>query len=232
MAVSVNANTIVRDAMREIGAIGISDTPEAEESQLALRTLNRMLDSWLTRNLYAYHVKWQQITLTSSQESRTIGPSGQVNIARPAQIEVGSYVRVSGIDTELRVVSRDTWAAVEDKSLVGARPEIVYYEAASPIGTLYFWPQADCDVFLAIQTQLTQFADLTTAYTLPPGYEDAIILSLAERLCRPFSRAIPLSLANDARKARAAVKALNLNVPELDMPLGNGLRGQSAFIGG
>ena len=59
------ANTIIRDAMIDIGAIGMTDVPEPDDSAHALRILNRMIDSWASRSLFAFHVQWQSITLTS-----------------------------------------------------------------------------------------------------------------------------------------------------------------------
>ncbi len=228
------ANTIIRDAMIDIGASGMTDVPEPDDSAHALRILNRMIDSWASRSLFAFHVQWQSITLTSAMQTRTIGSGGQVNVTRPVRVVNGSFTSASGLDRELKVATRDQWAQIGIKTLIGDRPEWVYYEAGSPLGTLHFWPQGDCTVKLALEEQLTSFADLTTNYTLPPGNEECIVLSLSEKLCRPFSRPIPPQLARDAANARRHVKRLNFSVPELDMPAGRagGTGTDSEFIAG
>jgi hypothetical protein len=222
------ANTIIRDAMVGIGAIGTTETPGADEGALALRHLNRMLDTWKLHGLFAYAVSEQVFSLTSAMQTRTIGSGGQVNTTRPIRVETGSFVRVSSVDTPLRIASRDQWGSIDLKTLAGAPPEWVYYEATSPLGILHFWPQADCEVHLMLQTQLTAFADLATNYTLPPGYEEALELSLAERLCASFSRPVPADLKISAANARRAIKVANNQVPELEIPSGQRVHGSMA----
>jgi hypothetical protein len=211
------AQTLIKDALVEIGAIGTIETPEADDAQLCLRRLNRMIDGWALRNLLAYHVRWETFTLPEGTQTRTIGTGGQVNVTRPVRIETGSFVRVNGTDYPLRVASRDEFAAIDLKSLGGAWPCVVYLEAASPLGILHFYPTGGCEVHLALQTQLSQFAALTTDYTLPPGVEDAVHLSLSEILCRPYSRPLTPDLMIAARNARKALKLANYQIPELDV---------------
>lgn len=227
------ANTITRDALIEIGAIGTTETPAPDDAALALRHLNRVINALAVRGLYAYHIYEQVITLTSAMQTRTIGSGGQVNTTRPVRVETGSFVRVGTQDTPLRIATRDQWSAITTKTLPGAYPEWVYYEAASPLGVLHFWPQGECDVHLMLQTQLTAFAGLSTDYTLPPGYEEAYMLTLAERLCRPFSRPLTTDLMQSAANARRVLRTANFQVPELEMPTGREVLGDlGAFIAG
>jgi hypothetical protein len=224
--------TIIKDAMVEIGAIGMVDTPEPEDSAHALRLLNRMIDALGVRGVYAYHTDWIVYTLPAATQTRTIGSGGNINTTRPVRLETGSFTRVSSIDRELKIATRDQWAMISQKTLDRSWPEWVYYEASSPLGTLHFWPQGACDVHLAIQQRLTAFADLSTDYTLPPGIEDMLTLSLSERLCRPFGRPIPGTLAQAAANARRAVKTANAQVPELDMPVGARVGSYAEFLAG
>lgn len=214
------AATIIKDAMVEIGAVGSVDTPEPDDSAIALRILNRMLDAWTAKGLLAYHIRWESVTLTAATASRTIGPSGNINTTRPVRILNGSFTRASGIDKELMIGTRDQWAQIEDKTLVSERPGIVYYEASSPLGVVHFWPLGVCTAYLALEAALTAFVDQTTDYTLPPGYEDAIVAGLSERLCSTFARPVPAMLRDHAANARKVVERVNFSVPELVMPDG------------
>lgn len=227
------AATLIKDAMIDIGACGAVDSPDPDDSALALRMVNRMLDSWALRGLYAYHTRWEQVSLTAAMGSRTIGPGGQINTTRPVGVSTGGFSRVGGIDKELLVASRDQWAGIEGKALISERPAFVYYEASSPLGAAHFWPRSDSTVFLALETVITAFADQTTDYAFPPGYEDAIVKSLSERLCAPFSRPVPDTLRSDAALARKAIKRANYSVPELSIPPG-GRRfgGLTEFVAG
>jgi hypothetical protein len=228
------ANTLIKDALIGIGAIGVAETPDPDDGVIALRILNRILDAWRIKGLYAFAVSEQVITLTSAMQTRTIGPSGQVNATRPVRLETGCFVRVSGVDSPLRVASRDEWAGIELKTQAGSPPDWVYYESTSPLGVLHFHPQADCEAHLMVAGQLTAFANLATDYTLPPGYELAIEQTLEERLCSTFSRPLPPTLKADAANARTAIKRANYQVPELELPIGARYRSsnQAAFNSG
>jgi hypothetical protein len=227
------ARTLTREAMEEIGACGFGETPEASATDLAFRRLNDMIDGWRNHSLLTYHIGWQSVALTPSMQTRTIGTGGQINVARPTRIDVGSYVVVGSESYDLKQVTRDEWASIAEKTLTGDRPYVFYYEPSSPLGVVHFWPQATCTAYLALPTVLSTFADLSTEYTFPPGYKDAIVLSLAEKLCRPFNRPIPGTLRADAGNARNRIKRANLQVPQLDMPDGRPVRGSYAdFLAG
>lgn len=228
------ANQLISDALVLIGVLGGAETVNGNDAVTGLRVLNRMLDAWRQQPNMATHSAWVQFTLPANTTTRTIGPSGQINVARPIKLELGCFTRYQGIDNPLTVVERDQYANVDLKSEAGSWPSSVYYEPASPIGTLYFWPLAgsNVEVFLAVRTQLTKFANLTTDYTLPDGYESAIVASLAERLAPVFERPVPPDVRAEASSARRALKRANAKVPTLDMD-GQQLQSRlGAFLGG
>ncbi len=228
------ANQLISDALFDLGVLGGAETVNGNDAMLGLRVLNRMLDAWRQQPHMATHSTWVQFTLPGNTQTRTIGPSGQVNVARPTELEIGSFVRYQGIDQPLTIATRDQYGAEDLKTLAGSWPSAVYYEPSAPIGTLYFWPLAgsSVDVFLAVRSQLSKFADLTTDYTLPDGYEAAIVPSLAERLARPFERVASPDLKLEAANARRALKRTNAKVPELEIGQGRGQSRLGAFLGG
>ena len=185
------ANTIIADAMGSLGIIGSADAVSGNDAVVCLRVLNRMLDAWRQQPLMATHSAWVNFTLPASTQTRTIGPAGQVVNERPIKIEIGGYTRIAGLDQPLTVIGRDEYGQISQKTTVGSSwPSHVYYEASSPAGTLYFWPLAAAavSVYLPVRSQLTEFANLTTEYVLPDGYEAALVPSLAEKIA-PLLRA-------------------------------------------
>lgn len=226
------ANDIIRDAMVDIGAIGTTETPDADDAALALRHLNRMIDSWAAGpgRLYAYHVQWHPVALNNRQ-SITIGPGGDLNIPRPVRIEEGGFSRMGDIDEPLEVVGRDKFSEISLKTLGATWPQFVYYEASQPLGRAHFWPQGAVTVHLPIATRLEKFADLTTDYYLPPAYEEALVSNLAQRLCRPFTRPVPATLPMEAAQARARIKLANFEAPELTV-CHTVLTGRATFLAG
>lgn len=226
------ARTIIRNALRDIGAIGMAQTPAPEEEQAAFSILNRMIDAWSIDHLLTYALGWTSFAITSAMTSRTIGVGGQVNVARPPWIGPSSYVRVGTEDYPLPTLTPDQWARIDEKTLAADRPYGVYYEPSSPLGVLHFYPQGDCTVYLNVPTALSQFATVNTDYTFAPGNEDAITLSLSERLCRPFTRPVPNTLTRDAALARDALRKNNFRTPELFMPQAERSYSYSAFLAG
>ncbi len=53
------------------------------------------------------------------------------------------------------------------------------------------------------------------AASFPPGYEEAIVYNLAERMCVAWAKPIGVELELMARRARAKVQSLNSVAPKL-----------------
>jgi hypothetical protein len=64
------------------------------------------------------------------------------------------------------------------------------------------------------------YATATDAFALPSGYEDAVVYSLAERLCALWRLPVTGDMAEQARRARTAIQALNTraNLQHTDVP--------------
>src|SRR5439155_146871 len=87
-----------------------------------------------------------------------------------------------------------------------------------PNGSLYLWPiptQANA-IELELWTLLNKVL-LTDTFSLPPGYEEALTLTLAEGLCPPFGRQVDPLLSSNAMKARAIIKSVNSAAPRMDL---------------
>src|ERR1700722_11046687 len=68
-------NQIITDALIEIGAYQLTDPLPAADTQLAIRKLNRILDEWSARRIFAYTVAFTSYTLTAGHSPHLIGPS-------------------------------------------------------------------------------------------------------------------------------------------------------------
>lgn len=217
-----------------LGIIGSADVVSGNDATVSLRVLNRMIDGWTQHPFLATHSAFISFALPANTQTRTIGPSGQVVSERPIKIEIGAYTSMGGIDQPLTVIERDVYAGIDLKTSQGSWPSVVYYEPASPAGALYFWPLAGASVTvnLPVRVQVSQFADLTTEYTLPDGYEAAIVPSLAEKLAPYFERAVPAEVVRSANAARQVLKRANAKVPQMDICGRPYQSRMGAFLGG
>lgn len=202
------------------GALGAYDKNQGlqpEEAELGLDKLNTILDAWYLERLYAFTVDEVVVTLPPATRTRTIGPGMQIDIARPIRIEAGGFTRSSGVDYPLEVATFEQYSEITFKSIGSTWPEVVYFDGSFPTGTLYFYPQTagSLELHLPVMHRLTQFANLTTDYSLPPGYKKALIYTLAEELAPDLGMPAPPSVMRIAAMSRKSIKRANVSVPKL-----------------
>ena len=91
----------------------------------------------------------------------------------------------STIEIPRGVLTDDAYEAVRIKNLSSVLFTAVYYNTTSPQGTIYLWPtpdNANSAVVLYMRQQISEFADLTTQYNFPPGYEEALEYNLIDKV--------------------------------------------------
>jgi hypothetical protein len=208
------AQQIATAALEDIGVADPASTPSAGDSVLCLRRLNRIIDSWSTQRLYAHSTIDVSATLNGS--SLTIGASQDLDTPRPVRLEPGCYITVGEVDYPLEVLTEAQYNGIHMKSVDAGWPRYCFYDAASPTGTVYFWPAGSGVVHLMVKAQVSQFANLTTDYTLTPGVELALVMTLAESIAPVFERKLPLEYMRAAANARRVMRRANVEVPQLN----------------
>lgn len=224
---TITALDIITDAFLETGIIAGSETPAADEAAFGLRLLNRMLDQWTARKLNIYSVNFTLYTLTPTLQPHTIGKTGNVPAPtfsttgeRPVKIESATLVLNTGsqaVDVPLSLRDDAWWADQRVKALSTSVPTDLYYSPDWPNGKIYLWPIPTIAYGLRLEfwTTLNELATLATAFSLPPGYRDAIVYSLAERLYVPFGHPVNPMTVSLALKARSTIQSPNSKAPRL-----------------
>ena len=208
-----DAQTLIKDAMQDLGVLGAGKTPSANDLTDGLRKLNAMLDSWSTNTLLVPFRTQISHTLDGSQ-SYTIGSGADINTTRPTYID-SAYVNDGSNDHPVTVLrDRSAYDRIVDKSITGT-PYFVYYEPSLPNGTLfvYYVGSASHTLYLSTRGQLTAFPDTSTDVDIAPGYELAITTNLALRIAPMHEVSVTAELAKDARDSMAAIKRLNRQSP-------------------
>lgn len=211
---------LIEKSMRLIGALGQGESATAQEGTDGLACLNAMLESWSLERLFAYQIKQENFTWTSGQSSRTIGSGGNFSTTRPNKLENG-FTRISNIDYPYRVVEKEFYDAIMDKTTQGPFPEVIYYQQSSPTGTLFAWPvpNASIDFYINHWVPLQSFTALTTDLALPAGYQRAIEYNLAIEFQGEYPELeIPASVIRIASQSKSAIK--RLNIPSMVAQLG------------
>lgn len=208
------AQSIVDRAAELIGYKDPDETLGGNDAANFLGVLNGLVGEWNTKRLYIVTVA--ETTASVSASPATIGAGQTINVARPVRLEPGCFVRSSGLDEPLEIISREQYNAIALKTTTTDTPTWIYYDAGVPTGNVYLYPAPSGTVELHLQlaTQLSEFADLATDYDLAPGYKKALQYSLAEELA-PGRRPLDPNIMRIAAAARKSIKQVNLEIPEL-----------------
>lgn len=219
------ANDIINDSLQAAGVIGVGQIPLAENSQLALRQLNRMIAQWNRMRWLVYHLVDTAFTGTGAV-SYTVGTAGSFNIARPDRIEY-AYVRglntavPNQVDYAMQILeAREDYARITLKRQAGGPSYYAFYDSDYPLGNLYAWPLVNSSYEIHILTKavLGSLATLATAVVLPPEYEEALQWNLALRL-RPLFQAPPDETVTAMAKASlSTIRGANAQIARLTMP--------------
>jgi hypothetical protein len=208
---------IIRQAMKDIGAIGGRETPTPDEAQDGLSTLNQMLAMWRTQSLTVYCQKQESITATGAL-SYTIGDSGDLDIERPYAIDA-AYWLDNGVSTPLVPIhSFEDYQDIGVKELSGT-PSAFYYRPDFPLGQLFVWPSVNTgSIVLTMRVPMPIYADIYEEISLPAEYLGAIRWNLAMMLCSTFGLNPNASVVMFAKQTKRALKIINTQLKTMRMP--------------
>lgn len=228
---AVPMSVVIVDALNEINASAAGDTPGAEDLAFGLGKLNRILDNWNADGAAIYADQYTTVTLTPSLSPHTIGPSGTFYaIQRPEDIIAARLILVfsQSIFEPINLRDRAWWLAQSVPGLTSGIVTDLYYEPSWPNGSLYFQPVPSAALSVELTTRVVLGSVLLTdTFSLPPGYRDAITLTLAESMCSAFGQTASPTLVATASRARARAFGRNVKAPRMStwdagMPGGGG----------
>lgn len=177
---------LCEDALRKLGVISIRQQAKAEEMQLALRQLNRMLKAWQGKG-------WNVWTKTSMSHVLTVGAGQVLDPVRPLEI-ASVRIKRGEIETPLEEMSRDEYDTLPVKNSAGC-PTAFYYDRQRENAVLYVWPVLATvsgeTLEITYQREVEDIeADQPADY--PVEWYDAIVYSLAARLADDFAINSPM----------------------------------------
>lgn len=194
------ANDLCQRALQLLGIYGVAQTMTAADADLALSSLDALLDSWSNESLTTFATLEQSFPLVPGQQSYTIGPGGNLNMTRPIRILEGpgtAYVQdTNGNNYSVEVVPRDKWNMYSNRSalITSDFPTILFYDNQFPLGIINVapFPTIAYTMFFDSYLQLTDFSSLNASVSLPPGYVRALTYNLAVEI-QPFFADVQLS---------------------------------------
>lgn len=218
------ALTMITRSMRLARVIGKGEAPDADESADGLIALNAMLDSWQIERLAVYQIVQGSYSWAASVTSKTIGSGGDLSAQRPVRIDSAFIADSNSNWYPMRVLQdRREYDGIVIKTTTSTLPGAIFMDPAFPLATLYLYPVPSAAITLKLNTwqTLQSFSTLTTALSLPPGYQRAIEYNLAIEFGPEFGADIPKSVVAIATQAKANIK--NLNLPSMVAQLDPGV---------
>lgn len=231
----VTFRTICTNALYELNVSAPGEVPDPLDLAFALDKANQLADSWSTQQYYIYASQLvsqrpdnnANYLLTPGLSPHTIGPtpgnpSFLIAFERPVRI-VSANILLSNVNPIVRfpvaIRDKDWWAKQRVQTIQTALPTDLYYRPDWPLGSLFFWPVPNFAyrVEFEIESIIQGGISLDTPYVVPPGYELAFTLTLAELLCPAFEKQLNPLLGAAASKARLNVIALNAVPPRINL---------------
>lgn len=232
----VPANTvktidIINTAFTLAGRKAIGNQLDGDELSWGMTLLKGMINSWQVDGLYIPFVTEAVSTISGSPVA--IGLGQTINVPRPRFVRDTSFFRVNGVDVPVHWVNEREFNQLQIKTISSQFPLYGYYDAAIPVGNIYFWPAPqNVELHLILDAELPAFSDFnTTDYAIDTGYSEALYLTLACKACLGI-KDIPADLERNANKAVSKIRRNNGKVPIIKLPyqIGNRRKASSQNI--
>lgn len=216
-----SATEIITKALKIAGVLGESETPTAQQASDGLVSLNDMIDSWTTDETYIFTIQSDTFPLVNGVVSYTIGAGGDFATDRP--IIVNSVTaNLNQVSYPLSQINAADYASIGFKENSTGIPQYFYYNPSFPLGeiTLYGAPASDLTLTIGQTKRLEQFADLTTQYTFPAGYNRLLNYGLAMEIAPEYGAQLTNEAQFIATEAKANIRNRNLPDPVMKTEVG------------
>lgn len=221
-SITVAALDLISDALKEIGALAPGEQPSTDDEPDVLRKLQRVIDSLNAKRQMIYTTSFTVFNLGVQNNPYLIGPGATFDVnQRPVEIPSISLIlsQSTGGTVELPLMPRDNdwWAMQQIKNLQSTLPTDYYYSPDWPNGSIYFWPvpTAVNQVRVELRAVITELTSYAQHFTMPPGYWDAVVYSLAEAISPMYERPVSPDLLRLKTQAIRDVEANNIKSPRL-----------------
>lgn len=210
----ITARDIIKLALSELGVLAISETPSAEDANLAFDKLNLLVDLWSGKSLMHLTSVQSSFSLVNGTGSYVIGDGQTFDTIKPIDVS-SAFLRSGNNDYDIVMVSKDNYNRESDKTLKGKCNKLFYdkgtTQQSTRTGTIYLYPVPDAayTLFLNMIQPFTEFSSLDSNVTFPVGYKSALITNLAVSLATSFGVSVSQELAYSAKDSYSTIQNIN-----------------------
>ena len=193
---STTRDTLIKGALRVIGAIGQGETPSANATSEAAEALEYLVKALMAKGMPLWAIKEYAVTLSASTTSYTIGEGQTVNTPKPMKV-IQAFLRntSSNVDTPVRILTRQDYNMLGNKSSTG-QPIQIFYEPLRNYGILHVFPTPDSTsassntLHIIYQRPFEDFDSSGNEPDFPQEWFDALKFGLADRLAPEYGLSI------------------------------------------
>lgn len=243
LPLQTSVGDLCKQALKESGAIGIGQTPTADDMNDAWTRLQWLLQQYQVQRFLNYHLNTWTVLSTGQVTPYTVGPGGQIDTtlagvttSRPNRIESAFFQQqlspgnYGPIRYPVRLIpSMEDYSAIALPNLVTFSLAAFYdpsWARSGHLGGLYFYPWPNLNLYslgIVVREQLpAAFPSLATVMVLPFEYFYALMTNLAVALRPKYGiGSFPGdTLPSAAKEGLRVLRAGNTAIKNLSMPAG------------
>lgn len=202
---------VMKIALGELRVLRPGEVPSSDEQDDLIMRLNAALETWAASDIIIYSMTDETRSLTTGDESFTIGSTGDWAVTRPTRV-IRAFIRdSSGNDSPLEIIGKDRYDLIADKTPSNSQPGKLCYDPTYPNGTLYIYPPptSGWTLHLIHEKPFTAFTDANTSFSFPPGYLEFMGYNFALRLAGPYNKTLSASTIAIAQQTKNSIEARN-----------------------
>lgn len=228
---STAVSVLIQDAFYGSTIKGQDQVIDNFSMQLALRRLQRMMDSYANDNLMVFNTSSDSFTMTPGVNNYLT--SLLLVDGRPVDLD-SIYLSLSNIDYDVDFIDQQKFDAIPFKMAQGI-PNQCFYNPGFPNGQFNFYPTpyaAFLCTVIARQLITPLAMTLTSQIALPAGYEKFMVDMLSVDMWPSFkgNAPVPPDVRRAAKEAEARLKITNTDVMESITPFDRSSNISNAFI--
>jgi len=210
---------LITDALETAGALGLNETPTANQVTRAASALTSLLRSFHNQGMPIWKLTEYRYSFglfTNGYAEMGVGKTLNTSNIPLKLFNVSRFDTNSNTNISLSVYARQEYLDIPSPTVTATPTQIYVQQMKTSLG-VYVWPrpdsywQTDGELVINVQEATTIPASGTDLPDFPDEFEDALILALAVRLLPKYGVPIELrqQLKKEATEALADAFAFN-----------------------
>jgi len=186
--------SIISDAYFDAGLLQEGQAPNSEQIATGMRKLRDVINLWQTQGLKLWLLTDTSVTLVSGTSTYTFGPAGSTVMTKPLRVVEAYYADSNGIRRSLNPLSWNDYTRLSTVTQTGQINSYFVDKQATQL-SVFFWNTPDATAatgtaHLLLQTQVTNFINITETVQFPIEWRIALRWGLADELATGQPQAI------------------------------------------